>query len=495
MKTRVTILILIGVFIQSCYKEDTLFDSLPDASLDMLILLKIDGKDCCYDAASNSLRYPIATDSVEDYSPFIEFQDYSTVYFNGLLLKNKSENRLGKIKLGKEYEISFLVAGKETLMTLVFTNLPVIRISTKSLIYDEPEIVAKITVNYPETDKETLTSFIKVEQRGYTALNYPKKSYGFDFIEQTNLSNEVSRSLFGLKSNKNWILDAAFKDPARMRNKVSFELWSRFLGEEHHAIHPQFVELYINNEHQGLYCLSEQMNSEHLDMNNPGAVHYFAKVWADGATQFQTLEGDPPDYYYWDGWEQKYPDPKEKINWEPLFDLRELVVHGNNTEFVSEIGNLIDMDSFIDYYILVNLLSAVDNTGKNMMLTKWDAEEKLSVIPWDLEASWGILWYGDRISHTGLLSNHLYERLLELNPNDFRNKLKIRWLNLRSTVIIPSDLQFLFNDNFSYLSISGIKNIENTKWESGILSEEEKQYINDWVIRRIEFLDGYFLGL
>ena len=495
MKTRVTILILIGVFIQSCYKEEALFDGLPDEILEMPLLLKIDGKDCFYDAATRTLRYPIATDFVIDFSPFIEFQDYSTVYFNGLLLKNKSVNRLGVIRLGEGYEISILVAGKETIMTLFFTNLPVIRINTRNQIYDEPEIVAKITVNYPETDKETVSSFIKIEQRGYTALNYPKKSYGFDFIEQTNLREEVSRSLFGLKSNKSWILDAAYKDPARMRNKVSFGLWSRFTGEGHYAIHPEFVELFINNEHQGLYCLSEPMNSEHLDLYNPGDVLYFAKVWADGATQFQTLEGVPPDYYYWDGWEQKYPDPKEKINWEPLYNLRLLTVNGNNAEFISEIGNLIDIDSFIDYYILLNLLSAFDNTGKNMMLIKRNADDKLSVIPWDLEASWGISWTGDRISYTTLMSNHLYDRLLELNPNDFKNKLKIRWFNLRNTVIIPSEIQSLFNTNFSYLIKSGVINIENRRWESGIQHEEEREYINEWVARRIEFLDGYFSGM
>jgi hypothetical protein len=495
MRTQAAILIIIGIYIQSCYKEETLFDTLPDESLEMPVLLKIAGKDCCYDVESNSLRYPIATDSVINFSPFIEFQDYSTVYFNDLLLKNKSENQLGTIKIGVEYEISFIVAGKETLMTLVFTNLPVIRINTRGQIYDEPEIVAKITVNYPETDKEPFSSFIKIEQRGYTALNFPKKSYGFDFIEQSNPNNEVSQSLFGLKSNKNWILDAAYNDPARMRNRVSFELWSRFTGDRHYAIHPKFVELFINNEHQGLYCLSEQMNAEHLDMNNPEALIYFAKVWADGATQFQTLEGVPTDYYYWDGWEQKYPDPKEKINWEPLYNLRELVVRGNEVEFVSGIGNLIDIDSFIDYYILINLLSAVDNTGKNMILARWNNDEKLSVIPWDLEASWGILWDAERIFYTGIVSNHLYDRLLDINPANYRNNLKNRWFYLRETVIIPSLIQNLFHINYIDLSKSGIINIENEIWGLSICLESEQVYIDDWTVQRIEYLDIYFSEL
>ncbi len=53
-----------------------------------------------------------------------------------------------------------------------------------------------------------------------------------------------------------------------------FELWKKNSGNKHYGIKAEFVELYINNEHQGLYCLNEKINAEFLNLNNTHAVLY-----------------------------------------------------------------------------------------------------------------------------------------------------------------------------------------------------------------------------
>jgi spore coat protein CotH len=237
------------------------------------------------------------------------------------------------------------------------------------------------------------------------------------------------------------------------------------------------------------------MNPEFLNLNNPNAVLYKAIAWEDGSTRFETYSNNSPVNYYWDGWEQKYPDPSIEINWSPLNQLRHLVVNGNNEIFTTQIDSLIDVNNLIDYYILLNTTSAMDNTGKNIFLVKENIQDKFSIIPWDLDGSWGVFWNGAELSHTSILSNSLFDRLLETNAVGFKNKLKQRWVSLRGNVLSNIELNQMFTDQFMLINTSEIIDIENRKWGSSIDLNSEKQYLIDWIENRLIFLDNYFYNL
>jgi hypothetical protein len=490
-------LLVFVFYVQSCYKEEVVFDSLPDNQLELALILELNGKDCFFDKSSNTLRYAIEKDSIQNFAPYVRFQDYSEITINNISLTNKAINALGKIRINESYAVKIITKGITTQLSLIFTNLPILRIVTPNQIIDEPQKLARLTINYPSDSIPKMTSFIGVDFRGGSAQFNPKKSYGFSFLNNMDLGSKTSKSLFAWKENEDWILDALYNDDSNLRNKLSFEIWEAMNPSEHASIKSKFVELYLNNDRQGLYCLNEQMNAEQLDLAGLEAVLYKATAWGEGATSFESLSSAAPLFIdEWDGWEQKYPKPRDLINWQPLYDLRDLIVNKGDVAFSRDIGAQIDLAIFIDYYIFLNLVSAADNSGKNIIWIKSSPQRPFFISPWDLDGSWGRFWDGSNMNSRTILSNKLFDRLLTLNPNNFKADLKNRWLVLRTGVLMFSNIESVFESSFNEMVRSDILTIESLKWGRPIQNiQQEQDYISNWTADRLNFLDTYFANI
>jgi len=485
------ILFLVGF--QSCYKEEIVFNVEVDRELELSTILKINKKECCFDYTENTLRFPINADIINDFSPLIEFQEYSNVFFEGKSLKINSVNNLGKIEINKEYEIIIETNNNTKKLQLTFTNLPIVQVITPNRILDEPKTIAKIIVNDPARES-CIISYIGIEYRGSHSLVYDKKSFNISFLNSQYLGKEKLISIFNYKKNNRFILDAMYIDRARLRNNISFKIWRKIENERNYGIESKFVELFINNEHQGLYCFNETLNAELLDLTNNDALLYKGIDWTS-TTTFEAIEDNISNNELWAGWEQKYPNPKDKINWLPIYSLTKDVVNLNNSNFQNEIPKIINIDNFIDYYLFINLIQAIDNMGLNTFIARTKKSDRLFILPWDLDASYGISWDGSYIDHTSILSNNLFDRLIETNTNDFKNKLKQRWSFLRGHIFSNIELKKVFNDNFILIKKSEIIDIENKKWGSNIDINLEQEYLIDWIENRLSFLDNYFDNL
>jgi spore coat protein H len=490
---RVLAFLILMCSMNSCYKEVVVFDAEPNSSLELPTILRINGKECCYDHATGSLRFPIENSEISEFSPLIEHQDYSTIYLDGKLLLNGEINNLGTVESNKEYSVVIETSDSSTELVLTFTELPIVQLITPNPIYDDPKTIGRIVVNYVEHDRASEQYMVGLEHRGGASLAYQKKSLACSLKGSVDLNDGVSGSFFDMKSNNDWILDAMWIDKARIRNLTSFQLWNSLEGGDHYAIEGTVVELYLNNEHQGVYSLNENMNAELLSHSSVPEVLYKALEWEDGATRFETYAYNPSSNSYWDGWEQKYPDPQLEINWEPLNSLRRLVVNETDEVFAENISSQIELDLFADYYLFLNLVAAADNTGKNTFLYRESGEEKLNLIPWDLDSSWGLDWDGSHVGNTSILSNHLFDRLLETNAGDFRNKVKLRWSALREDLFSLVQLESIFHQNFDLVGSPRVIQIE--KWGSAIDLDQEQDYLFSWLAGRLVFLDSYFESL
>jgi len=78
---------------------------------------------------------------------------------------------------------------------------------------------------------------------------YPKKPY--------KLKLGKKASLLGIPEGKKFVLLANYRDPTRMMNAVTFDM-ARYLGLPYTCTN-RFVELYVNDQYQGLYQLTEQI--------------------------------------------------------------------------------------------------------------------------------------------------------------------------------------------------------------------------------------------
>lgn len=481
--------------LSSCYKEITFYDTEPTNTLDLPVLIKLDGKDCFYDSKSNMLRYSISKDSLTDFSPAVKFLNTSEIYFQATKLTNNQVNHLGNVQFGKPYPLKIISNGIEKKMDLIFTNLPIVRVISDSPFYDEPKSLVRMTIGDPNY-RTDFSSYAGMEIRGNFSRGFDKKSLGFSLWKDPNSTSEYSSSLLGIADNCEWILNSAIIDPSRIRNLVSIEIWNSLntpgiTKKDHLGVKSILVEVFINNSFHGIYTFSEKLNKEFLDAKN-NALLYKAIDWANGGTTFDGLISPLSPNNYWNGWKQEVPDLKDRIDWKPLYNLSELVVNGNDVSFLASIEKLIDLDVLIDYYLLLNLTSGFDNVGKNTFLFKETINAPFLIIPWDLDGSWGINYDGSRTGYESILGNHLYDRLHKMNPLNYREKVKKRWLYLRTHQFSKESLLQHFGKYFQELNTSDIIQKENLVWNLNLDMIAEQDYMEYWISHRLEFLDQHF---
>ena len=161
-----------------------------------------------------------------------------------------------------------------TISITLKAQLPTIHINGNfGYEYSEGEI----TIN--ESDKTT-TLKAKIKWRGGStnSPNKHKRNYKIKFYEDV--------SLFGLRSDNNWILDAGQADLFRLRNRIATELWNDMAHKPYYyyqepnvltGVRGKVIEVYLNNEYMGIYCLTEAMDRKQLKLKKydklTGTIH------------------------------------------------------------------------------------------------------------------------------------------------------------------------------------------------------------------------------
>lgn len=479
------------------------------------ISFKMDGAQLALDAFPKTFYFPIKEYELE-FSPFIEIANPpQEILFNNNIITNDAINHLGVVKVNEHFSVKLTWCDsiiEEYL--LIFTKHPIIQIQVDGqMINNEPKTPIEFRINDPDflinggIERETVSRG-GIELRGGSAQTYPKKAYGLELWEDELGSEKKDASLLGMREDDDWILDAMYIDKARMRHRVSMDIWLDFqdvhyIDEKPNAksgVYGKMVEVFIDNSYRGIYILSERMDRKQLKLKEfeGGAdkfgVLYKSAYWGNGTVTFNGYWEDiDPFSGYWDGWEQKYPDPEDEgIFWDPLSDFTWFVLNSSDDDFKNQISSYLNLENAADYYIFLNLLRADDNTGKNIYLAQYDKEDVLFFAPWDLDATWGRFWNGNSTSPNGVLTNGLFARLIETDAGNFKNLLKQKWSDARNDIFTKNSLINYFEDYAELMRLNGSFEREYNKWNMDKLLDDEMDHINTWLDSRLLYLDDYF---
>ena len=116
----------------------------------------------------------------------------------------------------------------------------------------------------------------RLRHRGATASGKSKKAYAIKLYDSYE-GNSLDRSFFGLRSDNNWILDAMAVDRGRIRNRITTDLWNDFSADPYpkaseptmvNGTRVHFVEVILNGEYHGLYCMTEKIDRKQLKFKN-----------------------------------------------------------------------------------------------------------------------------------------------------------------------------------------------------------------------------------
>ncbi len=385
---------------------------------------------------------------------------------------------------------------------LYFSELPIIKIQTNNTIVDEPRVHAQLSLC--ESNGSLLQHDIGIEYRGGSSQVLPKKSLRIEFWNDELGTEKENVALLGMRSDDDWNLEAFYREPLRLRSKLSFDFWRNmdnlyYQNEEPEAIngvHQAFVEVFLNGAYQGVYGLSERVDRKQLKLKKNTETEirgglYKGVDW--GVSSFTSLPSFNNNDEFWDGIEHKYPT--DIIEWSSLYGLANFIINENSDDFFENYQDQFKLDNAVNYFIFMNLLRAQDNTGKNIFIARYDQDEPYFYVPWDLNASLGLFWNGNLDNYTeGILTNGFYERLRnDTNPGGFLERLEERWTQLRNTIITTEAIVAPFYTQYNYLDSNGVYEREGMAWdEYEFGGEDDITYIEQWLIRRIEYLDGFF---
>ncbi|WP_273566556.1 CotH kinase family protein [Maribacter halichondriae] len=399
--------------------------------------------------------------------------------------------------VGKAYTLTI---GNDS-YTFYRTQLPVIDINTNGGEIIDPDKIAADFVLY-ETDKDPFESIIGIEFRGGLSVTFPKKSYGIELWEDT-AGTTFNESLLGMRSDDDWILDAMYNEPAKLRDFVSHDLWLDMARYHYSAqesditfgIKRQYVEIFVNGKYGGVYWLGEkidrkQLGLERYDSGIRGEL-YKGDDWGEG-TLYNSLEPFDNNSLFWSGFEADYPDDIGEVDWTNLHDFVDFVINADDATFDAEMNTRMDVPNLIDYFIFVNIIFAQDNLGKNIFTGRYDQDAPYFHVAWDMDSSWGNDFIGDRADPaTYPLFNGMYRRLQ--GNNDFVTALKARWMELRGNLLSDASLEARFIAAHNYLSSNGV--YEREAIDANLIQKPydpaEIDFITAWLKERNTYLDGW----
>lgn len=522
-KKNLSILLFLGsifILVGSCKKETAAIEEysptvITPTTICNFISFKMNGATCAFDTPSNTFFFAINDYEIE-FSPLIEItEDSLEIFINEIPINNFATNDLGLVKVNDPLPVQFILCdGSEENYKLVFTNYPIIQIDTDGqFIHNDPKTPITFTLNDPDflengQLEQEYFSIAGLELRGGAAQNFPKKAYALELWEDSTGDEKVDAALLGMRDDDDWILDAMYIDKARMRNRASTDIWLEF-HELHYqnekpnaksGTHGKMVEVFLDNQYWGIYAFTERLDRKLLKLETYETGGDYGSLfksvhWENGTVKFENYFDFNPNSDYWEGWEQKYPDPEDGIFWDSLAELTQFVVESSDLEFQSQIGQKLHLDNVADYFIFLNLIRGDDNTGKNIYMTKFNQADRFFMLPWDMDATWGRFWDGSLTLTSDLLSNNLFDRLIATNADNFKNQLKQRWSSARNNVFTKNNLLGHFEKYAESMERNGAFERESTTWELEHNLTDEMNHLSTWIDGRLSYLDDYFGGL
>lgn len=386
---------------------------------------------------------------------------------------------------------------------LYLTAYPIIHITTQGEIVNESKKAAEF--RYYDKDT-TFVSTIGIEQRGNISLTFPKKSFDIEFWDNAVTKESKDVKINGLRNDDDFVLDGMYNEPLRMRANYSQKLWRKintlsYADQEPAAksgIGEQFVEVFLNNEYQGIYLMIDQVDRKLLALKKKklevvrGELYKAAQY--RGATEFKEAPVFKSSLPHWGGFRLEYPKAVDYVYFfENIQKTTAFVVNASPEEFAANYDTHFNEQNLIDYYLFINLLRGTDNLGKNYYIAKYDTNSPYFIVPWDLDGVLGTVIDGREMNiTTDILTNNLFTRLWDENPNEYRTRVKQRWQNLRQSHFSDESLFTSINKHIVKFNEEHIFERESILWKQPH-SEEQALFLNTWLKKRLIFLDTRFL--
>ncbi|MCW8834647.1 MAG: CotH kinase family protein, partial [Colwellia sp.] len=301
-------------------------------------------------------------------------------------------------------------------------------------------------------------------------------------------------------ADKKWLFLAEYSDKTLLRNTIAFEMGH--ISQLDWTPQSAFAEVYINDEYNGTYNITQKVE----ESNNRvalGDTGYLLEI-----DQFDRLDAD--DVYFNTGnflINIKEPDldlgSAEYHYVKDLLNEFETVLHSNQfTDPVAGYAKYIDIDSFIDWYLISEITKNVDSKFFSSIYLNVMPGEKIKMGPlWDFDLSFGNVDYADSQYAVGFwVKEHPWYARLFQDPA-FVTKINERFDYFRNNQNYILDkieqqaeaLKWAQQENDNKWQTIGMY-----VWPNPVVFgsyDEEVAHLKDWYTRRMNWLETAFYNL
>lgn len=330
-------------------------------------------------------------------------------------------------------------------------------------VWNERLLPSKLVIDDYEFDSG-------VTYRGDHVRIFPKKSYrvGFKVYNEFFQADEIH-------------LNAEFRDPSLIRNKLSFDFFHLIGGLAPNAQH---VFLELNGKPQGVYLQIESVDRNFLKNRNlPEGPIFYATT---NKATFSLLTADnEPKKSLLSGYELKEGDEED------FLDLENLIIQINTIpreEFGEEIKKYVDVQKYLIWLCGIVCTQNFDAFIHNYALYKNSDTGLYEIIPWDYDATWGRDWDGEKMEYDYVPIegyNTLTARILDVK--EFREQYKNMLDEILTTTFTTDRLEpiitNLMNKIEPYIPLDPYKR----KNALNIL-KREREYILQFIEDRNQYL-------
>ncbi|MDY2628051.1 MAG: CotH kinase family protein [Lachnospiraceae bacterium] len=338
------------------------------------------------------------------------------------------------------------------------------------------EICGKIAVidneqtNNHMGDKPAVESRMKIHIRGNSSRSFDKPGFSIRLMDENGENNP--QSIMGMDAHHEWVLHGPFLDKTLMRNYMWYNIAGEFMD---YAPNVRFCEVIVNGEYQGVYVMMENITAGKGGSRLNFTVNKKNNIFTGYLLRLDT--GSRNDIENIDTFTGYSMRSKMKIN----------IVYPGSTNLTPELADeirqdfsefekalysydyddsrlgykqRIDVDSFVDYFLLNELTCNYDAGWLSTYIYK-GTDGKYRMCIWDFNSACD--GYQELTMPTDgfQMQNCLWYFMLT-KDEDFTERIIRRYRELRTTSFCEEYLNSYMDDVMEYLGTAIDRNYE--KW-------------------------------
>lgn len=451
--------------------------------------LKINNVDSIYEKNSNTFYYMVPSN----------FEN--KLYILNLKLENGFKYKiigetLNVIRVNYNKDIDVIIYNEESYFEtkIQLTNLPLINILCEDEITSEDSKTYFSYINNANIEKEINVNAL-MHIRGSSSKRFEKKSYKINFTNKS-YSAEKDINMEKFYYGDALILDAVYRDPSKIRNLLSIELWNDISNDYNNVdVYSEFVELFINNEYIGLYVLTEPINKTKLKLKSTSLSDTSAIV---KSIEWRTIKEVKENYFAKENqflyYELKYPNDSDMYEKSWNVVLNKLARYYSNPNSYDVINEIFNINNYVDMIIFNAFTNNTDNQLKknNYFYLKNLKNSPLFIQPWDMEYTFGMVYdsNNDKLSEKNMGDfNKIYVAFYHEDSPKINQLLIERYWDLRKNILTREYFDKLLN-KYIYELNKGVSLRDSNEWYEYDV-EKEIEEVRTWIYNRIEFFDEY----